>query len=375
MTSVLPTWTSGHPVTLRSRNVTPGQTGSTVPCMVARSARFREQLALADTLRADGRTWNEIAGALRERYGLNARVAMRLAHGWTQADTAQEWNRRWPDDPKTFKNVSYWENWPSPTGHMPSLHVLDRLARLYHCDVADLVVGWGEHSSGRRADGGTEPEALAWQVGHLDLHQLTRAIADWSHRLAGDQRRALLLKLSTAAALAAGPSSSSPRGQSPPVGPLDLAGRWSSTYQYASTSRAGVFDGSHTVDLRCEDGRVIGRSLPDPSGSVLDLELSVSGSIATGTWTERTSPTGHYRAATYHGLLQLVVDPTGRQMTGRWLGVGKRFEVKSGEWRLTWVDQPDTPDPRPVTTATTVVPAGNASSATRVNSASSIFPT
>jgi hypothetical protein len=27
--------------------------------------------------------------ALRTRYGLNARVAMRVAHGWTQAEAAQ----------------------------------------------------------------------------------------------------------------------------------------------------------------------------------------------------------------------------------------------------------------------------------------------
>jgi putative resolvase len=84
--------------------------------MVARSARTREQLALATSLRNSGRSWSEIAGALRDRYGLGARIAIRVAHGWTQADAAQQWNSRWPDDPKTLKNISYWENWPSPTG-------------------------------------------------------------------------------------------------------------------------------------------------------------------------------------------------------------------------------------------------------------------
>ncbi len=107
--------------------------------MVARSARLREQLALADSLRDDDRTWTDIATPCAPATGSNARVAMRLAHGWTQAEAAQQWNRRWPDDPKTFKNISYWENWPSPTGHMPSLHVLDRLAQIYDCNVADLL--------------------------------------------------------------------------------------------------------------------------------------------------------------------------------------------------------------------------------------------
>jgi hypothetical protein len=344
--------------------------------MVARSARLREQLALAESLRSDGRTWSDIATALRARYGLNARVAMRIAHGWTQAEAAQAWNRRWPDEPKTFKNISYWENWPSPTGHMPSLHVLDRLAQIYECDVADLLAGWGEHGGGRSSDGGTEAETLAWQVSNLDLHQLTRAVADWANRLPGDQRHAMLLKLSTATALAAATSSTSPpAGQPHPVGAAALAGRWISTYRYHSTSRGAELEGTHTVDLRCENGRLIGRSLPHPDRTVLDIDLAVHGTVATGTWTEHTSPTGHYRAATYHGVIQLVVDPTGRQMLGQWLGVGKRFEVKSGEWRLTWADQSAPPGPRPVTMATTVEPTGNAPSPMSVNTPSISFPT
>src|SRR5881398_1085283 len=75
--------------------------GEYLPAMVARAARLREQLALAESLRGDGRTWSDVAAALRTRYGLNARVAMRIAHGWTQAEAAQAWNNRWPDDPKT----------------------------------------------------------------------------------------------------------------------------------------------------------------------------------------------------------------------------------------------------------------------------------
>jgi hypothetical protein len=159
------------------------------------------------------------------------------------------------------------------------------------------------------------------------------------------------------------------------VGVSALAGRWTSTYRYHSTSRDAELEGTHIVELRCENGRLTGRSLPHPERSVLDLDLTVNGTIASGTWTERTSPTGHYRAATYHGLIQLVVDPTGRQMTSRWLGVGKRFEVKSGEWRLTWDGQPDPSGPRPVTTATTVEPVVNSPSATSVNTPNSIFPT
>jgi transcriptional regulator with XRE-family HTH domain len=276
-----------------------------------------------------------IAAVLRDRYGLNARIAMRLAHGWSQAKAAEAWNDRWPDDHKCFKNFSYWENWPSPTGHAPSLAVLDRLAQLYECDVADLLAGWGEHTAPGESGMDAEQETLAWQVTHLDLHELTRALGDWSQRLPTEQNQGLLLKLSTAAALAASTTSATPRSTTPTnTGARALEGNWSSAYRYYSTSRGAELEGTHRVPLRAEDGRLVGRSSPHPSGSELRLDLSLDGSLATGTWTERTSPTGHYRAATYHGVVQFVVDPTGSTMTGRWLGLSKRYTIKSGDWRL-----------------------------------------
>lgn len=62
--------------------------------------------ALVAELRGHGRTWVEVAAALRERFHLNARVALWMAHGWSQSQVAQAWNERWPDEPKTFKNIS-----------------------------------------------------------------------------------------------------------------------------------------------------------------------------------------------------------------------------------------------------------------------------
>ncbi|HEY6424509.1 MAG TPA: hypothetical protein VIY28_14925 [Pseudonocardiaceae bacterium] len=76
---------------------------------------------------------------LRQRYRLNARVALRYAHGWSQRQAAEEWNRRWPDELKTFKNFSYWESWPGSTGHAPSFDNLSKLAELYECAVSDLL--------------------------------------------------------------------------------------------------------------------------------------------------------------------------------------------------------------------------------------------
>src|SRR5918998_985565 len=85
------------------------------------------------------RGWVEVAAVLRQRYRFNARVALRYAHGWSQREAADEWNKRWPDELKTFKMFSYWEMWPSSTGHAPTFDNLSKLAELYECAVSDLL--------------------------------------------------------------------------------------------------------------------------------------------------------------------------------------------------------------------------------------------
>ncbi len=98
----------------------------------------REQLVRS--LRAEGKSRVEVADALRQRYRLNARVALRYAHGWSQRRAADVWNQRWPDELKSFKAFSYWEQWPSKTGYAPSFGNLSKLAELYECAVSDLLV-------------------------------------------------------------------------------------------------------------------------------------------------------------------------------------------------------------------------------------------
>jgi transcriptional regulator with XRE-family HTH domain len=103
-----------------------------------RSVR-QAQASHAAQLRQQGRSWAEIGAVFQATYRVNPRVALRQAHGWSQPQAAERWTEIWPDDPKTFKSFSYWEQWPGRTGHSPSLDTLDRLARLYECKITDLL--------------------------------------------------------------------------------------------------------------------------------------------------------------------------------------------------------------------------------------------
>lgn len=238
------------------------------------SSLRRERREWSADLRSHGSTWVEIADAFADKYGVNPRVALRLAHDWSQRDAADQWNRRWPDEPKTFKNFSYWEQWPAPTGYAPSLDVLARLAELYQCAVADLVTDLADYSA-------------------LDTARATSG---------------------------------------------NLGGLWLSRYTYFSSGRDANLHGEHPIRLYHLGSRLHGSTDPAEGESRLTLDLSVRGAIATGTWNERTAATGYYRGAVYHGTVQLVVSPHARGMNGRWLGFGKNFKVNSGDWHLEWLE-------------------------------------
>lgn len=135
----------------------------------------RSLRADARRLRAAGWTYTEIVARWQVDHSLNPRVAMRLAHGLTQAEVAARWNELWPDPvPRTAKQISYWEIWPAPGGRTPSLETLNRLAMIYQCRAGDLLGGEDHSDLDPVADG--RPRRSGGEAGQT-IETLTVAIA------------------------------------------------------------------------------------------------------------------------------------------------------------------------------------------------------
>ncbi|MFC8798974.1 helix-turn-helix transcriptional regulator [Promicromonospora sp. NPDC057138] len=118
---------------------------------------------------------------------------------------------------------------------------------------------------------------------------------------------------------------------------VSLRGIWHSHYTYESTGR-GPITRHHHVVIRQEGNRLSAESLRESNDSPVSLSVTMRGPIGTGTWTEHTAVDGYYQGAVYHGALQVIVDPTGRTMTGKWVGFDTEFRVDAGSWTLDLVD-------------------------------------
>src|ERR1700761_5397954 len=98
---------------------------------------------------------------------------------------------------------------------------------------------------------------------------------------------------------------------------VNLSGDWHSYYRYPSTSRGADFWGQNVLRAT-QDGRVL-RFEAQPDGAeyvLLELELTEDGTMARGTWRERTDPDGYYKGAEYEGTIELRIAENGERMSG-----------------------------------------------------------
>lgn len=114
----------------------------------------------------------------------------------------------------------------------------------------------------------------------------------------------------------------------------NYSGIWLSRYEYFSSGRGETFAGLHYVVLIQHGNRLTVRSLTGSSTSTLTLDMTIDGSVLTGTWVEATDQSGYYLGAWYHGAIQMLAEPTGRRMVGKWIGFGKDMDINSGPWEL-----------------------------------------
>lgn len=117
----------------------------------------------------------------------------------------------------------------------------------------------------------------------------------------------------------------------------NFSGIWLSRYEYHSSGRGQTLEAKHYVVVLQHGTQLTVRSLPQGStnpDSPLSMDLTIDGNVVTGTWVEQTAADGYYRGARYHGTVQMQMSPTGRRMTGKWLGFGAEMDINTGPWEL-----------------------------------------
>lgn len=118
----------------------------------------------------------------------------------------------------------------------------------------------------------------------------------------------------------------------------NYSGIWLSRYEYYSSGRNAAFTSQHYAVILQHGDRLTLRSLPGSAASRMSMDLTVDGSVITGTWVEETEKDGYYRGARYHGAIQMLTEPSGRRLAGKWVGFGSNMDVNTGPWTLTHMD-------------------------------------
>lgn len=118
-----------------------------------------------------------------------------------------------------------------------------------------------------------------------------------------------------------------------------ISGIWRSDYTYRSSDRNADFQSQHYVRMYPKGGELVIESIPSANDSYLVARFWLDGDVATGSWQEVTSLKGDYKGAIYHGAAQLIVSKDRKHIAGKWVGFGKKMEVKTGPWEFTYLGE------------------------------------
>lgn len=115
----------------------------------------------------------------------------------------------------------------------------------------------------------------------------------------------------------------------------NIEGTWLSHYEYTEGPNSEPSVSDHRITFRSDGNRWIGESIAQPDGSKVTLKLTPGDAAFSGTWHERTAPSGHYEGREFSGLLMLTPNDEGTELAGMWLGTSSSTgRVKSGTWTL-----------------------------------------
>jgi hypothetical protein len=123
-----------------------------------------------------------------------------------------------------------------------------------------------------------------------------------------------------------------------------LTGIWLSRYVYESSGRGQTYADRHYVRVFHAGNAISVQSLPRTATGNLIMDLTQNGAVLTGTWSEHTEPGGYYQGGVYHGGIQVLLEPSGRRMAGKWVGFGRDFDVNTGPWSLELVTSDTGPE-------------------------------
>jgi hypothetical protein len=122
----------------------------------------------------------------------------------------------------------------------------------------------------------------------------------------------------------------------------DFSGIWRCSYRYPSNQRPGEQNVSEYYMQAKQRGDKLTLESIKSKPNHMVVNITISESLATGTWVENTDPDKEFAGLEYSGAMQLIIQNDGTSMVGAWVGIGREtlpdgtFEprIYTGPWEM-----------------------------------------